>query len=84
MAQTFSHWAFTVESQVQSQDSPCGICVGQSDRGTGFNPCSVVSPCHHHSADTLLIHIFHFCSIFLQLTVTFNHTVFGSCFHLKA
>jgi hypothetical protein len=53
MAQAFSHWAFNMESQVQFQDSLCGICVGWSDSGAGFNPCTVVFPRHHHSTDAL-------------------------------
>jgi hypothetical protein len=40
MAQTVSHWPITAEAWV----SPCGICGGQSDTGTGVSPSSLVPP----------------------------------------
>ena len=39
VAQAQSRRSLTVDARVRSQFSPCEICVGQSDNGTGFSPC---------------------------------------------
>jgi hypothetical protein len=50
MAQAVSQRPFTVEAQVRSRVSPCGICGGQSGTGTGFSlvlwffPVSFIPP----------------------------------------
>jgi hypothetical protein len=38
-----SQWSVTVDTQIQSCSSQCGICVGQTDIGTGFL-CWVLKP----------------------------------------
>ena len=39
----------TVEARFRSKVSPCEICGGQSDTGTGFSPNTSVFPCQYHS-----------------------------------
>jgi len=51
VAQTVGRRPLTEEAGVPSHDSPCGICDGQSDSGTGFNfPQSVL----FHQFSTLI------------------------------
>jgi hypothetical protein len=49
VAQAVSRRPLTADTQVRSRVSPCGICGGQSDTGTGFPPSTSVFPCHFHS-----------------------------------
>jgi hypothetical protein len=49
MAQAVSRWPFTSEARVRSRVSPCGVCAGQSDTGTGFSSSTSVFPCQFHS-----------------------------------
>jgi hypothetical protein len=37
-----NHWLLTVEAKVESQGSPCGVCVGQSGSGAESSPVWVV------------------------------------------
>jgi hypothetical protein len=39
VAQAGSRRSLTADARVRSQFSPCEMCVGQSDNGTGFSPC---------------------------------------------
>jgi hypothetical protein len=49
MAQAVSRRPLTSEALVRFWVSPCGICGGQSDAGTGFFPELSVFPCQFHS-----------------------------------
>jgi hypothetical protein len=51
MAQAVSRRPLTAEVRVRTRVSPCGICGGQDDSGTGFSPSYLVSPCQHHSTE---------------------------------
>jgi hypothetical protein len=53
MAQAVSRRPLTAEARV----SPCGICGGQSDTGTGLSPNSLAFPCRYHSTVPLHTHI---------------------------
>jgi hypothetical protein len=57
MAQVVSHRPLTAEARVRDRVNPCGICGGQSGKGTGFSPSSSVFPCQYHSAVALQTHI---------------------------
>jgi hypothetical protein len=39
IAQACSRRSLTADVWVRSKFSPCEICAGQSDNGTGFSPC---------------------------------------------
>jgi hypothetical protein len=54
MTQAVSRRPLTVEAWARSRVSPCGICDGQSDTGTGFSPSTSVFPCQFHSTDAPL------------------------------
>jgi hypothetical protein len=54
MAQAVSGRPLTVEAQVRSRVSPCGIFGGQSGTGTGFSPSTSVFPCQFHSTGVSL------------------------------
>jgi hypothetical protein len=49
MAQAVSSRPLTAEALVPSRVSPCGICGGQSDTGTGFSPSTSVVSCQFYS-----------------------------------
>jgi hypothetical protein len=55
MAQAVSRRPATAEARVRSWVSPCGICVGQSDTGTGFSASTSVFPCQFHSTGAPLL-----------------------------
>jgi hypothetical protein len=59
MAQPVSRQLTTVEAQVQSKASPCGICGGQSGTGTGFSPSTLVFLDHGPSTNALSSFIYH-------------------------
>jgi hypothetical protein len=44
MVQMLSRRSLTAEARVRSRASPCGICGGQSDTGTGFLSAFLVLP----------------------------------------
>jgi len=48
-AQTFRRRPVTTEASVRSQVSPCEICDGQIDNGTGFSSRTSLFPCQYHS-----------------------------------
>jgi hypothetical protein len=50
MAPAVGHRPLTAEAWVRSRVSPCGICGGQSGKGTGFPPeyCGFVLPISIH------------------------------------
>jgi hypothetical protein len=49
MTQVAGPQFLTIEIQVQTQASPCGICGGQSDTGAGVSLSTLVFPCQCHS-----------------------------------
>jgi hypothetical protein len=49
IAQAVSHRLLTAEARFRAHGSPCGICGGQSDTGTGFSPSPLVFLCQYHS-----------------------------------
>jgi hypothetical protein len=53
MAQAVSRRPLTAEARVRDQDSPCGICGGQSGTGIGFSPVNIISP----SLSILMFHL---------------------------
>jgi hypothetical protein len=55
MAQAVSRRSLTAEARVRSRVSPCGVCGGQSDTGTGFFSELSVFPCQFHSTGAPLI-----------------------------
>jgi hypothetical protein len=55
MAQAVNRRPPTAEARVRSRVTPCGICGGQSDIGTGFSPSSSVFPCQFHSTGAPLL-----------------------------
>jgi hypothetical protein len=55
MAQAVSCRASTAEARVRSRVSPCGICGGQSDTGTGFSPRASAFPYQFHSTGAPLL-----------------------------
>jgi hypothetical protein len=57
MAQVISHQSLNSEAQIDTGDSPCGICGGQIGTGTGFSLCSAGLPCQYHSTMALHTHI---------------------------
>jgi hypothetical protein len=56
MAQAVNSQPLTVEAQVCTQFSPCGILDGQSNNETGSLSC-LVFPCQYHSAMTVHTYI---------------------------
>jgi hypothetical protein len=52
MAQAVSRRPLTAEVRFRAWLSPCVICCGRSDTGTGFSPSSSVFPCQCHSSMT--------------------------------
>jgi hypothetical protein len=49
MAQAVSRRPLTAKARVRSRVSPCRMCGGQSDTGTGFSLSTSVFPCQFHS-----------------------------------
>jgi hypothetical protein len=45
MAQAVSRRPSTAEARARSRVSPCGICGGQSDNGTGFSAGTEIGNC---------------------------------------
>jgi len=56
------HWPLTIEAQVQSQGSPCGIYDGQSDTRTGYFLNTLVFPSHFHCTSVQYSYVFHVSS----------------------
>jgi hypothetical protein len=57
MTQAVSCWPLTAKARVRARVSPCGICGGQSDAGTGSSLSCSVLLCQYHSTVALNIHI---------------------------
>jgi hypothetical protein len=49
--QTVEEHSCTTGTLVRSQNSPCGICGGQSGIGIGFSHSIYVSSCQYHSSN---------------------------------
>jgi hypothetical protein len=49
-AEAVRYWPLTMEAQVWSQVSLCGVCGGHSGDGTGFSLSISVYLCHYHSS----------------------------------
>jgi len=48
------HQLLTMKVWVQSQASPCRICVAQSGSGTGLSPNTAVSSCPYDSINSVM------------------------------
>jgi hypothetical protein len=67
MVQSVSRRSLTAEARFRTRVSPCGICGGQSDTGTGFPLSTSVFSCKLYSADDplqgktkkLINHLYH-------------------------
>jgi hypothetical protein len=57
MGQAVSRRPLTAEARVRALVSPCGVCGGKSDTGTGFSLSSWAFPCQCHSTVALHTHI---------------------------
>jgi hypothetical protein len=55
MAQAVSRRPPAAEARVRSRVTPCGICGGQSDTGTGFSPSTSGFPYQFHSTGAPLL-----------------------------
>jgi hypothetical protein len=74
MAQAISRRLIIAEARVQSRVSPCGICGGQNDKGTGFSPSTSVFPCQFHSTGAQLLGKMKKLIIFLFIFITGLHS----------
>jgi hypothetical protein len=70
MAKAVSHWPLTVETRVQLQANPCGICGGQSGIGSGLLLSISVLPCQYHSASALHSLVYHILVTILSIGST--------------
>jgi hypothetical protein len=82
-----SHWPLAMETSVQSQTSPCGICDGKSGIGKGFSLTGVVLPCPYYSTDApySFIHlslVLYSLMAFLNNTLVESSYLFSSSLHL--
>jgi hypothetical protein len=73
MAHMVSHWPLAMETSVQSQTSPCGICDGQSGIGKGFSLTAAFFPCAYHSTHAPYSFI-HLSLVLCNLTAFLNNT----------
>jgi hypothetical protein len=55
MALAFSRRPPTAEARVRFRVSPCGICGGEINTGTGFSSSTLVFACHFHSLGAPLL-----------------------------
>jgi hypothetical protein len=95
MVQAVSRRPPTADARVRSRVSPCGICGGQSGKGTGFPPSTSVFPWQFHSigapllgkmkkkTDHLSLHLHHRVAQEVSRLRCFRNFCCGALLHQK-